>query len=111
MGDVDETRPRLTDVNLQNDLRVINFCFFHPRCVEKLQAPSSDPLPAAPLSVLNSSRPSSPQASFLSGPSPSSSNLSSSSLSSLEEEDQDSVLTPEEVALCLELSDGEETPT
>ncbi|XP_076780776.1 roundabout homolog 4 isoform X2 [Arvicanthis niloticus] len=81
------------------------------QCVEKLQAPSSDPLPAAPLSVLNSSRPSSPQASFLSGPSPSSSNLSSSSLSSLEEEDQDSVLTPEEVALCLELSDGEETPT
>lgn len=82
------------------------------QCVEKLQAPSSDPLPAAPLSVLNSSRPSSPQASFLSCPSPSSSNLSSSSLSSLEEEeDQDSVLTPEEVALCLELSDGEETPT
>lgn len=81
------------------------------QCVEKLQAPSSDPLPAAPLSVLNSSRPSSPQASFLSVPSPGSSNLSSSSLSSLEEEDQDSVLTPEEVALCLELSDGEETPT
>ncbi|XP_031200711.1 roundabout homolog 4 isoform X2 [Mastomys coucha] len=81
------------------------------QCVEKLQAPSSDPLPAAPLSVLSSSRPSSPQASFLSVPSPSSSNLSSSSLSSLEEEDQDSVLTPEEVALCLELSDGEETPT
>ncbi|XP_029399519.1 roundabout homolog 4 isoform X3 [Mus pahari] len=81
------------------------------QCVEKLQAPSPDPLPAAPLSVLNSSRPSSPQASFLSCPSPSSSNLSSSSLSSLEEEDQDSVLTPEEVALCLELSDGEETPT
>ncbi|XP_052044647.1 roundabout homolog 4 isoform X2 [Apodemus sylvaticus] len=82
------------------------------QCVEKLHAaPSSDPLPAAALSILNSSRPSSPQASFLSGPSPSSSNLSSSSLSSLEEEDQDSVLTPEEVALCLELSDGEETPT
>ncbi|GAB1294037.1 Roundabout homolog 4 [Apodemus speciosus] len=81
------------------------------QCVEKLHAPSSDPLPAAPLSTLNSSRPSSPQASFLSCPSPSSSNLSSSSLSSLEEEDQDSVLTPEEVALCLELSDGEETPT
>ncbi|ERE75801.1 putative roundabout-like protein [Cricetulus griseus] len=42
--------------------------------------------------------------------SPVSSNMSSSSLSSLEEEDQDSVLTPEEVALCLELSEGEETP-
>ena len=52
---------------------------------------------------------SSPQASSLSGPSPASSRLSSSSLSSLGE-DQDSVLTPEEVALCLELSEGEETP-
>lgn len=80
------------------------------QCVEKLQAPSSDPRPASPLSILNSSRPPSPQASFLSVPSPVSSNLSSSSLSSLEEEDQDSVLTPEEVALCLELSEGEETP-
>ncbi|XP_038180151.1 roundabout homolog 4 isoform X1 [Arvicola amphibius] len=80
------------------------------QCVEKPQAPSSDPRPAAPLSILNSSRPASPQVSFLSCPSPASSNLSSSSLSSLEEEDQDSVLTPEEVALCLELSDGEETP-
>ncbi|XP_019797263.1 roundabout homolog 4 isoform X9 [Tursiops truncatus] len=40
---------------------------------------------------------------------PASSRLSSSSLSSLGE-DQDSVLTPEEVALCLELSEGEETP-
>ncbi|EPQ10571.1 Roundabout like protein 4 [Myotis brandtii] len=40
---------------------------------------------------------------------PTSSRLSSSSLSSLGE-DQDSVLTPEEVALCLELSEGEETP-
>ncbi|KAG3286869.1 roundabout guidance receptor 4, transcript variant X4 [Ictidomys tridecemlineatus] len=40
---------------------------------------------------------------------PASSHLSSSSLSSLGE-DQDSVLTPEEVALCLELSEGEETP-
>ncbi|OBS80931.1 hypothetical protein A6R68_20864, partial [Neotoma lepida] len=77
------------------------------QCVEKPQAPSSDP--AASLSVLSSSRPASPQASFLSCPSPASSNLSSSSLSSLEE-DQDSVLTPEEVALCLELSEGEETP-
>ncbi|OWK17397.1 hypothetical protein Celaphus_00013515 [Cervus elaphus hippelaphus] len=48
-------------------------------------------------------------ASSLSGPSPASSRLSSSSLSSLGE-DQDSVLTPEEVALCLELSEGEETP-
>uniref|UniRef100_A0A8C0T1H0 Roundabout homolog 4 n=2 Tax=Canis lupus TaxID=9612 RepID=A0A8C0T1H0_CANLF len=68
------------------------------------QAPSSHPLPAAPILI-----PSSPQASSLSGPSPESSRLSSSSLSSLEE-DQDSVLTPEEVALCLELSEGEETP-
>ncbi|KAB1254911.1 Roundabout-like protein 4, partial [Camelus dromedarius] len=41
---------------------------------------------------------------------PASSCLSSSSLSSLGE-DQDSVLTPEEVALCLELSEGEETPS
>ncbi|EGW15328.1 Roundabout-like 4 [Cricetulus griseus] len=80
------------------------------QCVEKPQAPSSDPLPEARLSILNSSRPASPQASFLSCPSPVSSNMSSSSLSSLEEEDQDSVLTPEEVALCLELSEGEETP-
>ncbi|KAL6090852.1 hypothetical protein STEG23_037157 [Scotinomys teguina] len=79
------------------------------QCVEKPQAPSSDPRTPAPLSILNSSRPASPQASFLSCPSPASSNLSSSSLSSLEE-DQDSVLTPEEVALCLELSEGEETP-
>uniref|UniRef100_A0A452T1N6 Roundabout guidance receptor 4 n=1 Tax=Ursus maritimus TaxID=29073 RepID=A0A452T1N6_URSMA len=70
------------------------------------QAPSSLPLPAAPLPILI---PSSPQASSLSGPSPESSRLSSSSLSSLGE-DQDSVLTPEEVALCLELSEGEETP-
>ncbi|XP_029771009.1 roundabout homolog 4 isoform X1 [Suricata suricatta] len=76
------------------------------------QAPSSLPLPAAPLPIPVPSRPpspSSPQASSLSGPSPPSSRLSSSSLSSLGE-DQDSVLTPEEVALCLELSDGEETP-
>lgn len=76
------------------------------------QAPSSLPLPAAPLPVLIPSSPpspSSPQASSLSGPSPESSRLSSSSLSSLGE-DQDSVLTPEEVALCLELSEGEETP-
>ncbi|XP_037361433.1 roundabout homolog 4 isoform X2 [Talpa occidentalis] len=74
--------------------------------------PSSLPLAAAPLPILipsNPPSPSSPQASSLSGPSPSSSRLSSSSLSSLEE-DQDSVLTPEEVALCLELSEGEETP-
>ncbi|XP_031526239.2 roundabout homolog 4 isoform X1 [Vicugna pacos] len=69
-------------------------------------------LPAAPAPVLMPSgppSPSSPQASSLSGPSPASSRLSSSSLSSLGE-DQDSVLTPEEVALCLELSEGEETP-
>ncbi|XP_058543151.1 roundabout homolog 4 isoform X1 [Neofelis nebulosa] len=77
------------------------------------QAPSSLPLPAAPLPIPVPSSPpspSSPQASSLSGPSPPSSRLSSSSLSSLGE-DQDSVLTPEEVALCLELSDGEETPS
>ncbi|KAI5943224.1 Roundabout4 [Manis javanica] len=76
------------------------------------QAPPSPPLPAAPLSICVASSPpspSSPQASSLSGPSPASSRLSSSSLSSLGE-DQDSVLTPEEVALCLELSEGEETP-
>ncbi|XP_062054432.1 roundabout homolog 4 [Lepus europaeus] len=73
------------------------------------QAASSVPLPAAPSPILDSSRPTSPQASSLSGPSPASSRLSSSSLSSLGE-DQDSVLTPEEVALCLELSEGEETP-
>ncbi|KAG3286866.1 roundabout homolog 4 isoform X2 [Ictidomys tridecemlineatus] len=71
--------------------------------------PPSAPLPAAPLSIRTPSRPPSPQASSLSGPSPASSHLSSSSLSSLGE-DQDSVLTPEEVALCLELSEGEETP-
>nr|XP_045750736.1 roundabout homolog 4 isoform X2 [Mirounga angustirostris] len=76
------------------------------------QAPSSLPQPAGPLPILIPSSPpspSSPQASSLSGPSPESSRLSSSSLSSLGE-DQDSVLTPEEVALCLELSEGEETP-
>uniref|UniRef100_A0A8C8YE21 Roundabout homolog 4 n=1 Tax=Prolemur simus TaxID=1328070 RepID=A0A8C8YE21_PROSS len=73
------------------------------------QAPSSVPLPAAPVPILSPSGTSSPQASSLSGPSPASSRLSSSSLSSLGE-DQDSVLTPEEVALCLELSEGEETP-
>ncbi|XP_037697787.1 roundabout homolog 4 isoform X2 [Choloepus didactylus] len=76
------------------------------------QAPSLLPLPAAPIpSSISSSPPSppSPQPSSLSGPSPASSRLSSSSLSSLGE-DQDSVLTPEEVALCLELSEGEETP-
>ncbi|XP_007950325.1 roundabout homolog 4 [Orycteropus afer afer] len=71
------------------------------------QASSSLPLPAVP--ILNISSPPSPRASSLSGPSPTSSCLSSSSLSSLGE-DQDSVLTPEEVALCLELSEGEETP-
>ncbi|XP_008833250.1 roundabout homolog 4 [Nannospalax galili] len=79
------------------------------QCVDKPQAPSSDPLPATPLPILTPSRAPSPQASSLSGPSLASSHLSSSSLSSLEE-DQDSVLTPEEVALCLELSEGEETP-
>ncbi|XP_005004986.1 roundabout homolog 4 isoform X2 [Cavia porcellus] len=68
-----------------------------------------EPQASAPLSVLSPSRPPSPQPSSLSGPSPASSRLSSSSLSSLGE-DQDSVLTPEEVALCLELSEGEETP-
>ncbi|XP_055271927.1 roundabout homolog 4 [Moschus berezovskii] len=74
--------------------------------------PTSPPPPAAPVPALIPSgtpHPSSPQASSLSGPSPASSRLSSSSLSSLGE-DQDSVLTPEEVALCLELSEGEETP-
>uniref|UniRef100_A0A671EHF4 Roundabout homolog 4 n=1 Tax=Rhinolophus ferrumequinum TaxID=59479 RepID=A0A671EHF4_RHIFE len=79
----------------------------------ELPVPSSLPLPAAPLPVLIPSSPPSlfgRQASSLSGPSPASSHLSSSSLSSLGE-DQDSVLTPEEVALCLELSDGEETPS
>lgn len=72
----------------------------------ELQAPPSHPLPAAPSPILI---PSSPKASSLSGPSPASSGLSSSSLSSLGD-DQDSVLTPEEVALCLEFSEGEETP-
>uniref|UniRef100_A0A8B9YHK8 Roundabout homolog 4 n=2 Tax=Bos TaxID=9903 RepID=A0A8B9YHK8_BOSMU len=75
-------------------------------------APTSPPPPAAPVPALIPSgtlHVSSPQASSLSGPSPASSRLSSSSLSSLGE-DQDSVLTPEEVALCLELSEGEETP-
>ncbi|XP_053450355.1 roundabout homolog 4 isoform X2 [Nycticebus coucang] len=73
------------------------------------QTLSSVPLPAAPIPILSPNGTSSPQASSLSGPSPASSRLSSSSLSSLGE-DQDSVLTPEEVALCLELSEGEETP-
>lgn len=79
------------------------------------QAPSSLPLSAAPIPTFtlsgtsSHSSHSSRQASSLSGPSPTSSRLSSSSLSSLGE-DQDSVLTPEEVALCLELSEGEETP-
>ncbi|XP_008534220.2 roundabout homolog 4 [Equus przewalskii] len=80
--------------------------------LEEPKAPSSPPLPAATIpSLIPSSPPSlsSPQASSLSGPSPASSRLSSSSLSSFGE-DQDSVLTPEEVALCLELSEGEETP-
>ncbi|XP_014649200.1 PREDICTED: roundabout homolog 4 isoform X1 [Ceratotherium simum simum] len=80
--------------------------------LEEPRVPSSLPLPAAPIPDLIPSSPpspSSPQASSLSGPSPASSRLSSSSLSSLGE-DQDSVLTPEEVALCLELSEGEETP-
>uniref|UniRef100_A0A8C2W3F9 Roundabout homolog 4 n=1 Tax=Chinchilla lanigera TaxID=34839 RepID=A0A8C2W3F9_CHILA len=70
---------------------------------------SVEPQASAPLPVLSPSRSPSPQPSSLSGPSPASSRLSSSSLSSLGE-DQDSVLTPEEVALCLELSEGEETP-
>lgn len=76
------------------------------------QAPPSLSPPAAPTpsaSPSSTPRPPSPQASSLSGPSPASSRLSSSSLSSLGD-DQDSVLTPEEVALCLELSEGEETP-
>ncbi|XP_031816809.1 roundabout homolog 4 isoform X1 [Sarcophilus harrisii] len=52
----------------------------------------------------------SPSASSLSGLSPASSHLSSSSLSSLGDE-RDNVLTPEDVALCLELSeDDDETP-
>ncbi|XP_006140641.1 roundabout homolog 4 isoform X2 [Tupaia chinensis] len=65
--------------------------------------------PPAPSPAHGHSGPPSSRASPLSGPSPASSRLSSSSLSSLGE-DQDSVLTPEEVALCLELSEGEETP-
>ncbi|XP_017379446.1 roundabout homolog 4 isoform X1 [Cebus imitator] len=73
------------------------------------QTLSSVLLPAAPTPILRPCSPPSPRASSLSGPSPASSRLSSSSLSSLGE-DQDSVLTPEEVALCLELSEGEETP-
>ncbi|XP_050611618.1 roundabout homolog 4 isoform X4 [Macaca thibetana thibetana] len=73
------------------------------------QAPSSILLATAPIPILSPCSPPSPQTSSLSGPSPASSHLSSSSLSSLGE-DQDSVLTPEEVALCLELSEGEETP-
>ncbi|XP_045441430.1 roundabout homolog 4 isoform X1 [Pipistrellus kuhlii] len=82
--------------------------------VAEPRAPSPLPLSAAPIPTCRPSSTashSSRQASSLSGPSPSSSRLSSSSLSSLEE-DQDSVLTPEEVALCLELSEGEgeETP-
>ncbi|XP_007495122.2 roundabout homolog 4 [Monodelphis domestica] len=70
------------------------------------QIPSSLPLAAA-----ISPKPPSPLASSsLSGPSPTSSRLSSSSLSSLGEE-RDNVLTPEDVALCLELSeDDDETP-
>ncbi|XP_024413136.2 roundabout homolog 4 isoform X2 [Desmodus rotundus] len=72
------------------------------------QVSPSFPLPATPIPS-STLRHSSHQASSLSGPSPTSSRLSSSSLSSLGE-DQDSVLTPEEVALCLELSEGEETP-
>lgn len=71
--------------------------------------PSGEPEASTPLPGLSLPRPPSPQASSLSGLSPASSHLSSSSLSSLGE-DQDSVLTPEEVALCLELSEGEETP-
>ncbi|XP_058145315.1 roundabout homolog 4 isoform X2 [Dasypus novemcinctus] len=84
----------------------------HTQHAVEPQAPSSLPLPAVPIPTSVPSpppSPPSPQASSLSGPSPASSRLSSSSLSSLEE-DQDSVLTPEEVALCLELSEGEETP-
>ncbi|MEJ1283646.1 roundabout guidance receptor 4 [Cricetulus griseus] len=103
-------RPPHGNLGLGGGKQSLQEPFPEPRCVEKPQAPSSDPLPEARLSILNSSRPASPQASFLSCPSPVSSNMSSSSLSSLEEEDQDSVLTPEEVALCLELSEGEETP-
>ncbi|XP_055971050.1 roundabout homolog 4 [Sorex fumeus] len=83
-----------------------------PRHPLEPQPPSHLPLSAAPHPGLIPSgppSPSSPPASSLSGPSPASSRLSSSSLSSLED-DQDSVLTPEEVALCLELSEGEETP-
>lgn len=78
------------------------------RCSAEPQAPPSFPPPATPIPS-SIARHSGHQASSLSGPSPTSSRLSSSSLSSLGE-DQDSVLTPEEVALCLELSEGEETP-
>ncbi|XP_006867717.1 PREDICTED: roundabout homolog 4 [Chrysochloris asiatica] len=76
------------------------------------QASSSLPLPAAPIPIFIPSSPPSPYSPWtcsLSGPSLASSCLSSDSLSSLGE-DQNSVLTPEEVALCLELSEGEETP-
>ncbi|XP_020856243.1 roundabout homolog 4 isoform X2 [Phascolarctos cinereus] len=63
-----------------------------------------------PLVAAISPKPPSPLASSLSGPSPTSSHLSSSSLSSLGDE-RDNVLTPEDVALCLELSeDDDETP-
>ncbi|XP_072467545.1 roundabout homolog 4 [Notamacropus eugenii] len=63
-----------------------------------------------PLVVSISPNPPSPLASSLSGPSPTSSHMSSSSLSSLGDE-RDNVLTPEDVALCLELSeDDDETP-
>ncbi|XP_076968685.1 roundabout homolog 4 isoform X2 [Tamandua tetradactyla] len=84
----------------------------HTQHLVEPQVPSLLPLSEALIPIPTPSRPPSPpspQGSSLSGPSPPSSRLSSSSLSSLGE-DQDSVLTPEEVALCLELSEGEETP-
>ncbi|XP_004874533.1 roundabout homolog 4 isoform X3 [Heterocephalus glaber] len=89
-----------------------------PQLLQNSNVLATRPLPPVPLSPgrtltqspqTHPSRAPSPQTSSLSGPSAASSRLSSSSLSSLGE-DQDSVLTPEEVALCLELSEGEETP-
>ncbi|KAM5246027.1 roundabout homolog 4 [Ctenodactylus gundi] len=81
----------------------------HTQHSEEPRAPASVSPPAGPLPIPSPSRTPSPEASSFSGLSIASSCRSSSSLSSLEE-DQDSVLTPEEVALCLELSEGEETP-
>uniref|UniRef100_A0A8C2W3F7 Roundabout homolog 4 n=1 Tax=Chinchilla lanigera TaxID=34839 RepID=A0A8C2W3F7_CHILA len=74
-----------------------------PQLLRNSNELATRPLPPVPLSP-GGTHTQSPQTH------PASSRLSSSSLSSLGE-DQDSVLTPEEVALCLELSEGEETPS